>query len=167
MAVRFRIKTSAGQELSFATHEMFEDFVRSGDLSPEDLVYDGETGSWSPARTNPTVLDIEYEKEAEAEAAAAKEAEVAARAAQAETGQAAADEDARDEDLDLSLAANPPGPDDDVSESGERGEKEEVETDLGIKVFSITPHRTLFSSKTAVRFLYSTFLVLWIFQLFL
>lgn len=63
MAVRFRIRTSAGQELSFASHEMFEDFVRSGDLSPEDLVYDGETGSWSPARTHPIVLEIEYEKD--------------------------------------------------------------------------------------------------------
>jgi hypothetical protein len=70
MAVRFRIRTSAGQELSFASHEMFEDFVRSGDLSPDDLVYDGEIGSWSPARAHPTVLEIEYEREAEAEAAA-------------------------------------------------------------------------------------------------
>lgn len=69
MAVRFRIRTSAGQELSFASHEMFEDFVRSGDLSPDDLVYDGETGSWSPARTHPTVLEIEYEREDGAAAA--------------------------------------------------------------------------------------------------
>ena len=50
---------------------MFEDFVRSGDLSPEDLVYDAESGSWAPSRTHPIVLDIEYEKE-EAEEAAAK-----------------------------------------------------------------------------------------------
>jgi hypothetical protein len=68
MAVRFRIRTSAGQELSFASHEMFEDFVRAGDLSPDDLVYDGETGSWSPARTHPIVLEIEYEREAGEEA---------------------------------------------------------------------------------------------------
>jgi len=68
MSVRFRIRTSAGQELSFASHEMFEDFVRSGDLSPDDLVYDGDTASWAPARTHPLVLQIEYEKE-EAEAA--------------------------------------------------------------------------------------------------
>ena len=65
MAVRFRIRTSAGQELSFASHEIFEEFVRAGDLSPDDLVYDGETGSWSPARTHPIVLEIEYEREAE------------------------------------------------------------------------------------------------------
>lgn len=75
MAVRFRIRTSAGQELSFATSEVFEDFVRSGDLSPDDLVYDSEDGSWSPARTHPIVLDIEYEREAAAEAEAASEAE--------------------------------------------------------------------------------------------
>ncbi len=72
MAVRFRIRTPAGQELSFATLEVFKDFVRSGDLSPEDLVYDAEDGSWSPARAHPIVLDIEYAKEADAEAAAAE-----------------------------------------------------------------------------------------------
>jgi len=63
MAVRFRIRTSAGQELSFASHEMFEDFVRSGDLSPDDLVYDADTESWSSARTHPIVLEIEYGSE--------------------------------------------------------------------------------------------------------
>jgi len=63
MTVLFRVRTSAGQELSFATHEMFEDFVRSGELSPDDLVYDGEIGSWAPARTHPLVLEIEYEDE--------------------------------------------------------------------------------------------------------
>ncbi|MDA0329902.1 MAG: hypothetical protein O2958_12955 [Gemmatimonadetes bacterium] len=78
MTVRFRIRTSAGQELSFATHEMFEDFVRSGDLSMNDLVYDGDSGSWSPARTHPLVLEIEYAKEEAAEAA-----EAAAKAAEA------------------------------------------------------------------------------------
>jgi hypothetical protein len=72
MSVRFRIRTSAGQELSFATHEMFEDFVRSGGLSPDDLVYDAEDGSWAPSRTHPIVLEIEYEKEDAAEAAAAE-----------------------------------------------------------------------------------------------
>jgi hypothetical protein len=65
MTVRFRIRTQAGQELSFASREMFEDFVRAGDLNPEDLVYDGETGSWAPARTHPIVLEIEYEDEEE------------------------------------------------------------------------------------------------------
>jgi hypothetical protein len=72
MTVRFRIRTSAGQELSFASDEMFEDFVRSGDLSPDDLVYDAESGSWAPSRTHPIVLEIEYEKEEAAEAAAKK-----------------------------------------------------------------------------------------------
>lgn len=74
MSVRFRIRTSAGQELSFATHEMFENFVRSGDLAPDDLVYDVETAEWSPARTVPLVLEIEYEREAAEEAAANAEA---------------------------------------------------------------------------------------------
>ena len=45
--------------------------MRSGDLSPDDLVYDGETGSWSPARTHPVVLDVQYELEAAEEAAEA------------------------------------------------------------------------------------------------
>lgn len=70
MTARFRIRTPAGQEVSFATKEMFEDFVRSGDLSPDDLVYDRETGSWSSARTHPAVIDIQYE---EPEADAQKE----------------------------------------------------------------------------------------------
>jgi hypothetical protein len=69
MAVRFRIRTSAGQELSFASHDTFEVFVRDGDLSPDDLIYDGETGSWSPARTHPIVLEIEYERGDEREPA--------------------------------------------------------------------------------------------------
>ena len=69
MAVRFRIRTSAGQELSFASHDTFEVFVRDGDLSPDDLIYDGETGSWSPARTHPIVLEIEYEKDDQGEPA--------------------------------------------------------------------------------------------------
>lgn len=67
MAVRFRIRTSQGQELSFASHEMFEDFVRSGDLAESDLVYDAETGEWAPARTHPLVLEIEYGREEEEE----------------------------------------------------------------------------------------------------
>ncbi len=63
MKMRFRIRTQGGQELSFGSREMFEDFVRAGDLSPDDLVYDGETASWSPARTHPIVLEIEYANE--------------------------------------------------------------------------------------------------------
>ncbi len=73
MSIRFRIRTPAGQELSFASRAMFEDFVRSGDLSPDDLVYDAEDGSWAPARTHPIVLDIEYEEEEAAPVAEASE----------------------------------------------------------------------------------------------
>jgi hypothetical protein len=60
MTMRFRIRTQGGQELSFASREMFEAFVRAGDLAPADLVYDSETASWAPARTHPIVLEIEY-----------------------------------------------------------------------------------------------------------
>ena len=75
MSVRFRIRTPGGQELSFASVEMFEDFVRSGDLSDDDLVYDAEDGSWAPARTHPIVLNVQYEDErAEAEAGSAEAA---------------------------------------------------------------------------------------------
>ncbi len=73
MAVRFRIRTSQGQELSFASHEIFEEFVRSGDLAPEDLVYDGETGEWAPARTHPLVLSIELARYEEGRASSAAE----------------------------------------------------------------------------------------------
>ena len=66
MRVRFRVRTSAGHELSFASKDTFEEFVRSGDLSLDDLVYDAEDGSWAPARTHPIVLAIQYEEEEEA-----------------------------------------------------------------------------------------------------
>ena len=101
MSVRFRIRTSAGQELSFATHEMFEDFVRSGDLAPDDLVYDVETAEWSPARTVPLVLEIEYEKEAAEEAAArAAEAGVDAEAGDETPAGGAADGEKTPDDAD-------------------------------------------------------------------
>jgi hypothetical protein len=63
MSARFRIRTSGGQELSFASHDVFAEFVRSGDLSPDDVVYDAETREWSSARTHPVVLQIELEAE--------------------------------------------------------------------------------------------------------
>jgi len=63
MSGRFRIRTSHGQELSFASHEMFAEFVRSGELSPDDVVYDATTREWAPARTHPVVLQIELEAE--------------------------------------------------------------------------------------------------------
>lgn len=74
MSARFRIRTSQGQELSFASHEMFTEFVRSGDLAPDDVVYDSETREWAPARTHPVVLQIELEAELGAEAAEGEEA---------------------------------------------------------------------------------------------
>ena len=107
MSVAFRIRTQAGQELSFASREAFEDFVRSGDLSLDDLVYDAETGSWSSALTHPMVLEIQYAAEQAAEAEAA---EVAAQEAQADAAAddvAPPDEDEDEdveEDLGLSLA---------------------------------------------------------------
>ncbi|MDH3207871.1 MAG: hypothetical protein OEO79_14800 [Gemmatimonadota bacterium] len=67
MSVRFRIRTSQGQEISFASHEMFAEFVRSGDLSPDDVVYDAETREWSSALTHPVVLQIELDSEDAAE----------------------------------------------------------------------------------------------------
>jgi hypothetical protein len=64
MSARFRIRTREGQELSFASRETFAEFVRSGDVSPDDVVYDAETKEWSSARTHPVVLQIELEAEA-------------------------------------------------------------------------------------------------------
>ena len=68
---RFRIRTPTGQELSFASLDVFREFVRSGDLSPDDVVYDAETREWSSARTHPVVLEIELEAEGTAAAATA------------------------------------------------------------------------------------------------
>jgi hypothetical protein len=59
MSSRFRIRTPQGQELSFASDEMFQDFVRSGALSEGDLIYDASTGEWSPALTHSLVLEVQ------------------------------------------------------------------------------------------------------------
>jgi hypothetical protein len=59
MSARFRIRTPQGQELSFGSEEMFADFVRSGELSADDLVYDATTGEWSPALTHSFVLELQ------------------------------------------------------------------------------------------------------------
>jgi len=95
MSVRFRIRTSQGQEISFASHEMFAEFVRSGDLSPDDVVYDAETREWSSARTHPVVLQIELEsEEAEAESSSGSDElveDVANLAPTADEGRAAVD----------------------------------------------------------------------------
>ncbi len=63
MSARFRIRTPQGQELSFGSEEMFADFVRSGDLSPEDLVYDATTGEWCSAHTHSLVLELRSSEE--------------------------------------------------------------------------------------------------------
>ncbi|MEQ1855470.1 MAG: hypothetical protein ABL963_03315 [Longimicrobiales bacterium] len=69
MSARFRIRTSSGQEISFASLEVFTEFVGSGDLAPDDVVYDAETKEWSSAATHPVVLQMRIESE-EAERAA-------------------------------------------------------------------------------------------------
>lgn len=63
MSARFRIRTPHGQELSFGSEEMFADFVRSGELSEDDLVYDASTGEWSPASTHSLVLELQVDEE--------------------------------------------------------------------------------------------------------
>jgi hypothetical protein len=73
MAVRFRIRTPGGQELSFGSLAMFTEFVRSGELAADDLVYDGETGEWAPARTHPLVLELEAERGGDAPPSGAEE----------------------------------------------------------------------------------------------
>ncbi len=100
MAARFRIRTSQGQEISFASHEMFAEFVRSGDLSPNDVVYDAETREWSSALTHPVVLQIEVEAEEAEEADKAASSEEAAEAAEASpTDDGSADSDVGVDDL--------------------------------------------------------------------
>jgi len=78
MSARFRIRTPTGQELSFASLDVFREFVRSGDLSPDDVVYDAETREWSSARTHPVVLEIELAAEESAGAASDEGAEATA-----------------------------------------------------------------------------------------
>jgi hypothetical protein len=75
MSGRFRIRTSTGQELSFASHDVFAEFVRSGELQPDDVVYDAETKEWSSARTHPVVLQIEVETEASVRAGGSAQGE--------------------------------------------------------------------------------------------
>lgn len=67
MSARFRIRTPQGQELSFASEGMFADFVRSGELSEGDLVYDASTGEWSPALTHSLVLDLQSGQDEDSE----------------------------------------------------------------------------------------------------
>lgn len=132
MSVAFRIRTSAGQELSFASRASFEDFVRSGDLSPDDLVYDGETGSWSPSRTHPIVLEIEYEAEAEAAGEAGDGADAATGDADGGGADEEAGGDARGADDGESVASGEDGGPTDA------GEEDAPPADLGL---SLAPAR--------------------------
>ncbi|MCG6989970.1 MAG: hypothetical protein LJF06_17640 [Gemmatimonadetes bacterium] len=55
MEARFRIRTREGEEFCPETTELFAEFIRSGAIRPEDLVYDSLTGEWVPAAQHPTV----------------------------------------------------------------------------------------------------------------
>jgi hypothetical protein len=101
MSARFRIRTPSGQELSFASLDVFREFVRSGDLSPDDVVYDAETREWSSARTHPVVLEIE---EASEEANEAGGAAATASGIDEPSAESAASPDMDDIGLDLAPA---------------------------------------------------------------
>jgi hypothetical protein len=73
MSARFRVRTSGGQELLFASEDVFAEFVRSGDLSSDDVVYDAETKEWASALTHPFVLQIQMAREGAAETGVAHE----------------------------------------------------------------------------------------------
>lgn len=106
MSVAFRIRTQAGQELSFASRRAFEDFVRAGDLSPEDVVYDAETGSWSSALTHPIVLEIQYEEEEEARSEDGAAVEAAQEEAAGDEAPEADDDDEADDEAEDEAAAD-------------------------------------------------------------
>jgi hypothetical protein len=76
MSARFRIRTVSGQEMEFASLEVFSEFVRLGDLAPDDVVYDAETKEWSSAQTHPVVLELRISAEEAAAESAEAEKEV-------------------------------------------------------------------------------------------
>jgi hypothetical protein len=49
--------------MEFASLEVFSEFVRLGDLAPDDVVYDAETKEWSSAQTHPVVLQMQMDAE--------------------------------------------------------------------------------------------------------
>lgn len=53
MMARFRIRAAGGREFTLGTLDAFVRRVHSGDITPYDLVFDGLTGEWSPARAHP------------------------------------------------------------------------------------------------------------------
>jgi hypothetical protein len=81
---------------------MFAEFVRSGDLSPEDVVYDATTREWAPARTHPVVLQIELEAEEAARRSAGDTSGPEDREAHESSATGSAN--------DLELAPEPAGP---------------------------------------------------------
>ncbi|MGD2047350.1 MAG: hypothetical protein PVH96_14135 [Gemmatimonadota bacterium] len=151
MPARFRIRTAQGQEISFASHEMFAEFVRSGDLSPDDVVYDAETREWSSALTHPVVLQIETEAEESGEEDAAEKAdEEAAAEAEApsdgaadsepEEAPAEADSEGIDIGLDLAPAPDQMSPDEQAAAfvkrmEAERASELDFDEDPGIQGF--------------------------------
>jgi len=53
MTARFRIRVAGGREITLDTLEAFVQRVQAGDIGPSDLVFDGLTGEWAPARSHP------------------------------------------------------------------------------------------------------------------
>lgn len=130
MSARFRIRTKEGQELSFASHEIFAEFVRSGDVSPDDVVYDAETREWSSAQTHPVVLQIQLEAE---EVAGAEEGAEAEQSRDAPGPADTADGDEIEEGLEGSASEA------DV-ESVEENAVAEIDLDLAPAPAGLSPH---------------------------
>ena len=53
MMARFRIRVAGGGEFALDTLDAFVQKVQAGDITPDDLVFDGLTGEWAPARSHP------------------------------------------------------------------------------------------------------------------
>ncbi len=53
MMARFRIRAAGGREFTLGTLDAFVQRVQTGDIAPSDLVFDGLTGEWAPARSHP------------------------------------------------------------------------------------------------------------------
>lgn len=133
MSARFRIRTSQGQEISFASREMFAEFVRSGEMSDDDVVYDAAAREWSSALTHPVVLEICRE----AEEARAPEGEDAG-GEQEEASEAGSEDGSGEEDghlgstppsgldigLDLAPAPDEPSPEEQAAAFVKRMEAE-------------------------------------------
>jgi hypothetical protein len=53
MKARFRVRVAGGREFTLDTLDAFARRVHAGDITPYDLVFDGLTGEWAPARSHP------------------------------------------------------------------------------------------------------------------